>query len=99
MTDSRAPRSSPASTERLRLPGVAVVFFVLSVVLLLLGGLTLLGTSSRSFFENAPTQASIGALLLLIGAGALIAGLVLVGVRSLAQQHLDATLHHRARPR
>jgi hypothetical protein len=72
---------------------VAIALFVVAVVLLLLGTLTILGTSSRSFFENAPTQASLGMIFVLVGAASLIGALVLVGVRSVAQQHIDLLLH------
>lgn len=90
MTNRSAADGSPAEVARIRLPGVAVALFVASVLLIVVGALTLLGTSSRSFFENAPTQASTGALLLITGVLALVGGLVLVGVRSIAQQQVDA---------
>lgn len=90
MKNRSAADGSPAEVARIRLPGVAVALFVVSVLLIVVGALTLLGTSSRSFFENAPTQASIGALMLIAGALTLVGGFVLVGVRSIAQQQVDA---------
>ncbi|GMA36147.1 hypothetical protein [Demequina litorisediminis] len=90
MTES-APSVDPALPGgRIRFPGVGIALVAVAVVLLPIGVLTLLGTSSRGFFENAPTQASIGALMILIGAVALIGAAVIAGVRAIAQQYRAA---------
>lgn len=94
MVNPTGPHELSASSPRVRLPGIAVGLFVVAVILIVVGLLTLYGTSSRSFFENAPTQASLGAIMLLVGAGALLGGLVLVGVRAMLQQHVDLLIHN-----
>ena len=80
---------------RIPLPGLAVALFCIAPVLMLVGGLTLLGTASRGFFERAPEQASLGAVMLGLGVAFALMAVLLVGVRSIAQQHLDAVLRAR----
>ena len=48
------------------------------------------GTTSRGFFEGAPFQATLGIMVFVTGLLALFAGFVLVGVRTIAQRHLEA---------
>lgn len=84
--------TTPTSADagRIRLSPVATVLFVLSAPLLLFGFLTLFATEPRSYFVHAVNQASFGALMLITGVLLLIGALVLVGVRSAAQQLLNS---------
>lgn len=90
MTDAQPTPTDPRSTAHIRLPGVAVGFFIISPILLLLGYMIFMGTSSRDFFNGAPAQAALGAVIFLTGLGALLVAFALEGARSVAQQHLDA---------
>lgn len=49
-----------------------------------------MGSGSKGYFEHAPTQAMLGTMLLLVGVAFVLTGLVLVGLRSIAQQQVDA---------
>ena len=44
----------------------------------------------RDSFEGAPFQATLGIMVFVTGLLALFAGFVLVGVRTIAQRHLEA---------
>lgn len=92
MTDSQ-PQLAPASiSPRISLPGIAAIFLTLAPILLILGWLIFGGTSSRGYFTNAPFQATLGTFVFLTGLLCLFSTLILAGVRSIAQHHLDALL-------
>jgi hypothetical protein len=78
-----------ASSARLRLPAFATVLLAISPLLLLLGAVNFLATGPRGYFDNAPTQAAVGLAIFGVGIAFLLAGLVLVGMRMIAQQQLD----------
>ena len=73
----------------MRLPGVATALLVISPVFLFFGGVHFMATGPRGYFENAQNQAVVGLVIFGVGVGFLLAGLVLVGVRTIAQQQLD----------
>ncbi len=97
MTNPQVQNQSSAS-PRIGLPGIAAILFTLSPIMLLLGWMVLMGTSSRGFFSGAPFQATLGTMIILVGAIALLSALVLVGVRVIAQQQLDLLLRERRQP-
>ena len=69
---------------------------MLAPLSMLFGGLTVLGTSQNTFnLANTPTL--VGTVMFLVGLAALMVAFVLVGVRSAAQQQLDALLQARSR--
>lgn len=74
----------------IRLPGIASFLFFVLLIPFLLGGAVVVGSGSRRYFEGAPTQATLGTMLLLVGVAFVLTGLVLVGMRSIAQQQVDA---------
>ncbi|MFC4222440.1 hypothetical protein [Lysinibacter cavernae] len=90
MTDAQPMLPAPRPPSRVLLPGIAVGFFIISPFLLLLGYMIFMGTSSRGFFEGAPTQVIIGGVVFAAGFAALMIAFALEGVRSIAQQHLEA---------
>lgn len=77
----------------IRLPDIASFLFFVSLIPFLLGGAVVLGSRGRGFFEGAPTQAMLGTMLLLVGVAFVLTGLVLIGMRSIAQQQVDALSH------
>lgn len=81
---------APEQTPKISLPGIAVFLFTVSPLALLLGLMIFGGTTSRRFFEGAPFQATLGIMVFVTGLLALFAGFVLVGVRTIAQRHLEA---------
>lgn len=74
------------------MPGIAAVLLTLAPILLILGWMIFGGTSSRGYFTNAPFQATLGTFIFFTGLLCLFSTLVLTGVRSIAQHHLDALL-------
>lgn len=80
---------APRSTARILLPGIVPTLSFIAPILLLLGWMIFGGTTSRNFFEGSPFQATLGIVVFLTGVMALLTVLVLVGVRSMLQQHLD----------
>lgn len=72
------------------LPGIAIFLLTASPFGLILGWMIFGGTTSRRFFEGAPFQATLGILVFVTGLMALFAALVLIGVRTIAQRHLEA---------
>lgn len=89
MTDSQPQNASGSVSPRIGLPGIAAIFFTLTPILLILGWMIFMGTSSRDFFSGAPFQAMLGTFLILIGLLCLFSALLLVGVRVITQQHLN----------
>lgn len=87
-TPSAAEVAGPSS-PRVRLPGVATALLVVSPVFLFFGGVHFMATGPRGYFDNAQNQAVVGLVIFGLGVGFLLAGLVLVGVRAIAQHQLD----------
>jgi len=90
MTESDPKYAPPPRVSRIRLPGIATALLALSPFLLFLGFLIFVGSSTRGYFERAPFQATLGIVVFLTGVLFLTSALVLAGVRSIAQRHLDA---------
>ena len=89
MTHAPVPEPTAPTTPRILLPGIVPILSIVSPLLLLLGWMIFGGTASRRFFEGAPFQATLGVVVFLTGVGALLAVLVLVGIRTMLQQQLD----------
>lgn len=90
--DDRMPSAAQVAGEtspRVRLPGLATALFVIAPVFLFFGGVHFMATGPRGYFDNAQNQAVVGLVIFGLGVGFLLAGLVLVGVRTIAQQQLD----------
>ncbi len=91
MTDPAPQTAAPTpSPSRVLLPGIAVAFFLISPILLIVGWLIVMGTSGRNFFEGAPNQAMFGTVTIVVGIVMMLISLALDGARSIAQQHLEA---------
>ena len=90
MTEADPNYAPPQRVSRIRLPGIATALLALSPFLLFLGFLIFVGSSTRGYFERAPFQATLGIVVFLTGVLFLTSALVLAGVRSIAQRHLDA---------
>lgn len=90
MTDSPQHPFPTSTSPRISLPGIAAILLTLAPILLLLGWMIFGGTSSRGYFTHAPFQATLGTFVFLTGLLCLFSTLVLAGVRTIAQQHLDA---------
>ena len=73
----------------MRLPGVATALLTIAPVLLFFGAVHFMATGPRGYLDNAQNQAVVGLVIFGVGVGFLLAGLVLVGVRAIAQQQLD----------
>ena len=102
MTHAPVPEPTAATTPRILLPGIVPTLSIVSPLLLLLGWMIFGGTANRRFFEGAPFQATLGLVVFLTGVGALLAVLVLVGIRTMLQQQLDFATrigHDRQAPR
>ncbi|SJM52172.1 hypothetical protein FM112_02430 [Gulosibacter sp. 10] len=69
-----------------------MALFVVSPFLLLIGGITVLSTVSRDYFERAMTQCMVGSGMLMLGVAALMTAIVLAGMRTMAQQQLNIML-------
>ena len=89
MTNSPVP--SVSTSTRVNLPSLASGLFITAVVLLPIGGFlaTVHGDSTLDF---AILQTRLGVVGFWIGVGLVLTGLVLVGVRSIAQQQVDILL-------
>lgn len=74
------------------MPGVVAALSLVAPLLLLVGALTFLGTTSRGFFDGAPFQASLGLVLVLTGVMFVVAAAVIAAVRSIAKQHVEIML-------
>ncbi|WP_141396651.1 hypothetical protein [Microbacterium gorillae] len=89
---SDEPTTDPRTM--LRLPGVAVWGYVIPPFLILFGGLLYLNASrftpNADPFDWVRVQTALGLIGVAIGFGWLLVAVVLTGVRSIAQQHLDA---------
>lgn len=102
MTHAPTPEQAAPTIPRILLPGIVPVLAFASPILLLLGWMIFGGTTSRRFFEGAPFQATLGVVVFLTGVGALLAVLVLVGIRTMLQQQLALAArigHDRQAPR
>ncbi|PII83825.1 hypothetical protein BMH32_09625 [Leucobacter sp. OLJS4] len=102
MTHAPTPEPAAPRTARIPLPGIVPVLAFASPLLLLLGLMLFGGTSSRRYFEGEPFQATLGVVAFLTGVGALLAVLVLVGIRTMLQRQFDLaseTAHDRQPPR
>lgn len=94
MTNPPIPDTSEPTATRLRLPGVASVFFTVSPFLLLFGGF--LGQVNASVTASYGVfQTQLGSAIFLVGLAFLMTAIVLVGVRAIAQQQLDILLQHK----
>lgn len=89
------PEAASGRSRWVRLPGIATALLVLSPFFLVLGAVNFLATGPRGYFDNAPTQAMVGVVIFGAGVGLLLAGLVLVGVRTIAQRQVDLLLEAR----
>lgn len=90
MTNHLEPTAVPGH-PRVRLHWLAVAFFIASPLLIVFGGLTAAGTTLATF-DLAKTPTMLGTVMFLVGLATLMVAFVLVGVRSAAQQQLDALL-------
>jgi hypothetical protein len=94
MTNPPVPENSEPATTRLRLPGVASVFFTVSPFMLLFGGF--LGQVNASRTQDwAVFQTQLGSAIFLLAIAFLMTATVLVGVRAIAQQQVDILLKHK----
>jgi len=92
MTNPPVQRNSEPA--RIKTPGVASVFFVISPFMLLLGGfLAQVNASVTASYGVFQTQ--LGSAIFLVGIAFLVTAIVLVGVRSVAQQQLDILLERK----
>lgn len=83
-------QSEPTPTAQpIALPRLTGLVGTLSALLILFGGITLLSTQPRDYFERATNQAALGAGMLLLGILLLLMILTFAGVRSMLQQHAD----------
>ena len=89
MTESDPKYAPPQRVSRIRLPGIATAMLALSPFLLFLGFLIFMGSSTRGYFERAPFQATLGIVVFLTGVLFLTSALVLAGVRTIAQRHIE----------
>jgi len=90
MTNPASPSPEP-HPNRIALPAVAPTLFVVAVLFLPIGAF--LGTvNAERDFDWAIFQTQLGTAIFWFGAGSLLAALVLVGIRSIAQHHLDFVL-------
>lgn len=90
--DDRTPSGAEVAVEsspRVRLPGVATALLTIAPVFLFFGAVHFMATGPRGYLDNAQNQAVMGLVIFGVGVGFLLAGLVLVGVRAIAQQQLD----------
>ncbi|CAN5413002.1 hypothetical protein BH10ACT7_BH10ACT7_08550 [soil metagenome] len=90
MTNTHVPSESQAET-RIYLPGVAGFFFGASPFLLLIGGF-LARVQAHLTIDWAVTMTLIGTVGFFVGVGMLSIAVILVGVRSIAQQQVDILL-------
>lgn len=91
MTNSPASPSAEPRPDRIALPALAPTLFVVAALFLPIGAF--LGTvNAQRDFDWAIFQTQLGTAIFWFGAGSLLVGLVLVGVRAIAQQHLDVVL-------
>lgn len=88
MTNSPAPHVRP---NRITLPALAPTLFVVAALFLPIGAF--LGTiNADRDVDWAIFQTQLGTVIFWFGAMSLFIGLLLVGIRSIAQQHLDFAL-------
>jgi hypothetical protein len=95
MTNSPLEPVSEAQAPLIRLPRLATGLLIISLLLLMFGGLTYIGTAYSGYNIDL-FQTKLGIGIFCTGALFLAIGLVLVGVRSIAQQVVDA-LHRKDR--
>ena len=88
--------ADPASRPHLPLPGIAATFFIVSPILLFLGGITFLSTGPRDYFTHAPTQCAVGIVMFITGLLLLLTATVIACVRRIARQQLEILLLARA---
>lgn len=88
---NRLHQAGAPGHPRVRLHWLAVTFFIVSPLLIVFGGLTAMGTTGVTF-DLARTPTMWGTVMFLVGLATLMVAFVLVGVRSAAQQQLDALL-------
>lgn len=88
MTDPNISAQPATTAARIRWPWLATVLFLAGVVFLFLGQINSFGSRGSS---QAPMTLDLafGIGLGVVGATCIIAGFVLVGVRSIVQQQLD----------
>lgn len=90
MTNTASPSPEP-HPNRISLPALAPTLFVVAALFLPIGAF--LGTvNAERDFDWAIFQTQLGTAIFWFGAGSLLVALVLVGIRSIAQQHLDFVL-------
>lgn len=98
MTNTASPSPEP-HPNRIGLPALAPTLFAVAAFFLPIGAF--LGTvNAERDFDWAIFQTRLGTVIFWFGAGSLLVGLLLVGVRAIAQQHLDFVLRaqHLQRP-
>jgi hypothetical protein len=67
-------------------------FLILGLPLLIMGTIAFSGISVEGYAERAAALAVVGLLMLFAGSLLVLSAFVLVGVRAIAQQHLDILL-------
>jgi len=86
--------SQPSESPRIYLPGVAILLFLATPILLLLGAfLTVAKPNDVGDWVDALPL--IGTIMIWAGVAALMCALILEGVRSVAQQQLSILLKER----
>lgn len=98
MTSPSSPSAASPPSSQIRLPRIATGLFIVSPILLFIGFMTAFSTQSRDYFERAVNQTTVGTVMLVVGIACLLTALVLVGIRAIAQQHLDAVLQAERAP-
>ncbi|MCB7135150.1 hypothetical protein [Cellulosimicrobium marinum] len=84
MSDPGAHHAPDHAPTRLPLPRVGTFLLVVGAVLLVFGGFVFLATADRETDVKA-----VGYAMHLAGVAMLVGGLVVVGVRAVAQRHLE----------
>lgn len=91
MTNSPASHPSAPRPDRIALPALGSTLFIISFFFIPIGAA--LGTVNAHYdFDWASFQTRLGTVIFWFGAASLFAALLLVGIRSIAQQHLDLVL-------
>ena len=88
MTNTPVGSPLPPTSRPLRLPAVAIGLFILSPLLMIFGGLTVLGTAQATY-DLAKMPTMVGTVMFWVGVAALMTALVLAGARAIAQQQME----------